>query len=92
MVGLGEEKEEVYETMKDLKGAGCDILTIGQYLQPSVNNFPVVEYVSPDTFREYKYTGEEMGFLAVASGPFVRSSFHAGEVFHETVEKSGLSL
>ncbi len=92
MVGLGEEKEEVYETMKDLREAGCDILTIGQYLQPSANNFPVVEYVSPDTFCEYKRMGEEMGFLAVASGPFVRSSFHAGEVFNETVEKSGLSL
>lgn len=87
MVGLGEERDEVYETMEDLRGAGCDILTIGQYLQPSLEKLPVVEFVTPDTFEEYRRKGESMGFISVASAPFVRSSFHAGEVFREGLKR-----
>jgi lipoic acid synthetase len=64
-----------------LKKAGCDFLTIGQYLQPRPDRLPVVEYVPPEIFQEYKKIGEDMGFISVASGPFVRSSFHASEMF-----------
>jgi len=64
-----------------LKKAGCDFLTIGQYLQPRPDRLPVIEYVPPEIFEEYKKIGEEMGFTSVASGPFVRSSFHADQMF-----------
>lgn len=77
MVGIGEKYEDVIKTMKDLKASGCDILTIGQYLQPTKNHLPVDRYVSLDEFAEYKKTGLEMGFLVVESGPLVRSSYHA---------------
>lgn len=79
MVGLGESPEEVTEVLKDLRSVGCDFITIGQYLRPSRNNLPVVEYVTPDQFEAYKQVGYEMGFRHVASGPFVRSSYHAAE-------------
>ena len=81
MLGLGERREEVLELLLDLRKAGCDFLTIGQYLQPGLDRLPVVEYVPPEEFEEYKKIGEEMGFKSVASGPFVRSSFHASEMF-----------
>jgi lipoic acid synthetase len=81
MLGLGESQEEVRDLLRDLKKAGCDFLTIGQYLQPRPDRLPVVEYVPPEIFQEYKKIGEEMGFKSVASGPFVRSSFHASEMF-----------
>jgi lipoic acid synthetase len=81
MLGLGESQEEVRDLLRDLKKAGCDYLTIGQYLQPRPDRLPVVEYVPPEIFQEYKKIGEEMGFKSVASGPFVRSSFHASEMF-----------
>ncbi len=77
MVGLGESKEEVVQVLRDLRSRGCDIVTIGQYLRPSKNNLPVVEYIPPAQFDEYKAIGDEMGFHYVASGPFVRSSYHA---------------
>ena len=80
MVGLGESKEEVSEVLRDIRGVGCDIVTIGQYLQPSKNNLPVVEYIPPALFDEYKTIGDAMGFLHVASGPFVRSSYHAADI------------
>lgn len=79
MVGLGESKDEVVEVLRDLRCVGCDIVTIGQYLRPSTNNLPVVEYVHPSQFEEYRAIGESMGFKYVASGPFVRSSYHAAE-------------
>lgn len=79
MVGLGETRDEVLRVMDDLVGAGCDILTIGQYLQPSKSHIPVAEYVHPDRFDEYKRIGEEKGFKYIASGPFVRSSYNAIE-------------
>jgi lipoic acid synthetase len=81
MLGLGETENEVLELLRDLRETGCDFLTIGQYLQPRKDRLSVVRYVSPDEFEEYKRIGEEMGFRAIASGPFVRSSFHAFEMF-----------
>lgn len=79
MVGLGESKEEVIQTLKDLKQAGCDIVTIGQYLQPSKQHLEVYEYIEPQVFEEYKAIGMELGFKYVASAPYVRSSFNAKE-------------
>lgn len=83
MLGLGESKEEILKVMQDLRTASCDLLTLGQYLQPSGKHHPVVRYIPPEEFVEYKNIGEEMGFKAVFSGPFVRSSFHAQEVFQK---------
>jgi lipoic acid synthetase len=77
MVGLGEKFEEVIAVMKDLRDCECDFLTIGQYLAPSPLHHDVVEYVHPDIFAQYKALALEMGFLFVASGPLVRSSYHA---------------
>ncbi|MGB7575719.1 MAG: lipoyl synthase [Thermodesulfobacteriota bacterium] len=85
MLGLGETQEEVLELLRDLREVGCDFLTIGQYLQPRQDRLPVVRFIPPEEFEEYKRKGEEMGFRAVASGPFVRSSFHASELF-EAIE------
>jgi lipoic acid synthetase len=79
MLGLGEREEEVLTAMRDLRAAQCDILTLGQYLQPSLKHLPVVEFVRPEKFAEYRARAEEMGFAHVASGPMVRSSYHADE-------------
>jgi len=79
MLGLGEAEEELMDAMADLRGVGCDILTLGQYLQPSLKHLPVTEYVRPEKFRTYGERAREMGFLHVASGPMVRSSYHAEE-------------
>jgi lipoic acid synthetase len=81
MVGLGETPEEVEETMADLRGAGVEVLTLGQYLRPSDWHLPVVEFVTPDRFRAYEEAGKRHGFRYVASGPLVRSSYRAGELF-----------
>lgn len=80
MLGLGETHEQVTEVMRDLREASCDIVTIGQYLRPAMNNLPVSEYISPERFAEYARLGEKMGFRKVFAGPFVRSSYHAGEL------------
>jgi len=77
MAGLGEKTEEVIAVMKDLRKAGCDVLTIGQYLMPTKKNLPVAEYIEPQQFAYYKSEGEKMGFKQVESGPFVRSSYNA---------------
>ncbi len=77
MVGLGETNEEIVEAMKDLRAHGCEMLTIGQYLQPSVHHLAVQRYVTPHEFEQFKAIGVELGFRHVASGPFVRSSYHA---------------
>lgn len=77
MVGLGETSAEVEELMDDLRAAGCQIMTIGQYLQPSHRHYPVAEYVTPDQFKRYEETGLAKGFTQVESGPLVRSSYHA---------------
>ena len=79
MLGLGEEKEEVLATMRDLVAQGADILTLGQYLQPTREHLPIVRYVHPGEFAEFKALGEAMGFKHVESGPLVRSSYHAFE-------------
>ena len=79
MLGLGEREEEVLQAMRDLRSSNCDILTLGQYLQPSLKHLPVMEFVTPEKFAEYKIRAEEMGFVHVASGPMVRSSYHADE-------------
>jgi lipoic acid synthetase len=79
MLGLGETKQELFDALRDLRNAGCDILTLGQYLQPTLKHLPVVEFVSPSTFQEYGEHAREMGFVHVASGPMVRSSYHADE-------------
>ncbi|MCA9121032.1 MAG: lipoyl synthase [Planctomycetales bacterium] len=80
MLGLGEEREEVLDVLSDLRDAGCDFLTLGQYLQPSSKHLPVVEYVTPESFSELGNLAKEMGFAKVASGPFVRSSYHARDM------------
>lgn len=84
MLGLGETEEEIFSLLRDLSDVGCDFLTVGQYLQPRPDRLPVVRYVPPEEFEEIKKTGEEMGFKSVASGPFVRSSFHAAQMFKST--------
>src|SRR5690606_25076475 len=77
MVGLGETKEEIFETMADLRAHDVDMLTIGQYLQPSRDHLPVARYVHPDEFAEYEQRAAELGFTHAACGPLVRSSYHA---------------
>jgi lipoic acid synthetase len=77
MLGLGEQEEEVVETMEDLYKAGVHVVTIGQYMQPTKNHHPVIDWVHPDQFAKYKEIGREMGFKYVESGPLVRSSYHA---------------
>jgi len=80
MVGLGETEEEVITTLNDLKEAGCDIVTIGQYLPPSRLHLKPERYVPPETFASWQALGEQMGFSRVEAGPFVRSSYHAGDL------------
>ena len=77
MLGLGESKDEVIEAMQELREVDVDILTLGQYLQPTPKHLPVVEFVTPEVFEELKEIGLEMGFRYVESGPLVRSSYHA---------------
>jgi len=77
MVGLGESKEEVLSLMQKLREVEVDIVTIGQYMQPSKEHYPVKEYVHPDVFKYYQEEGEKMGFQIVESAPLVRSSYHA---------------
>ncbi len=79
MLGLGETEEELLTAMRDLRQVGCDILTLGQYLQPTLKHLPVVEFVRPERFEAYGQMAREMGFVHVASGPLVRSSYHADE-------------
>ena len=81
MVGVGETNEQVLELMDDLRKVDCNILTIGQYLRPSKENIPVEKYIEPETFDHWAEEAREKGFEFVASAPFVRSSYHAGEVF-----------
>ena len=92
MLGLGETEEEVVRTMRDLRGAGVDILTLGQYLRPSAWHLAVDAYVPPEAFDRYREVGESMGFLYVASGPLVRSSYRAGEFFLEKVIRGRRNL
>ena len=77
MLGLGETPEEVIETMEDLASVNVDILTLGQYLQPTAKHLPISEFVTPEKFQEYKEIGLKLGFKYVESGPLVRSSYRA---------------
>jgi lipoic acid synthetase len=87
MVGLGETKEEIFEVLKDMREHNIDMLTIGQYLQPSKEHLPVSRYVHPDEFDEYAQKAQELGFVHAACGPLVRSSYHADQQAHgETVK------
>ncbi len=81
MLGLGETDEEVRKTLRDLREIGCDVVTFGQYLQPTRKQLKVEEFVTPEKFQSWKAEAEQMGFLYVASGPLVRSSYKAGEYF-----------
>jgi lipoic acid synthetase len=85
MVGLGERKEEVIRVLDDLRHHHCDLLTIGQYLSPSKGHFPVMEFIHPDAFDDYARIALSMGFKAVASGPFVRSSYKAEALYQKAL-------
>jgi lipoic acid synthetase len=85
MLGFGETHEEVLDLLRDLREVECDFLTIGQYLQPRPDRLSVTRFISPEEFEKYKKIGEKMGFKSVASGPFVRSSFHAAEMYETNV-------
>lgn len=85
MLGLGEQDDEIRQTLRDLRGVGCDVVTFGQYLQPQKRHLPVEEFVTPDKFKMWQAEAEGMGFLYVASGPLVRSSYRAGEFFMKGV-------
>jgi len=82
MLGLGEDKNEIRDFMIDVKNAGVDLITIGQYLRPRPDRLPIVRYVTPEEFDELKHVGEAAGLRLVASGPFVRSSYHAAQMFN----------
>lgn len=84
MLGFGETKQEVIHALEDLRKQSCDILTLGQYLAPSPNHYPVKEYIDIERFKEYKSLAMAMGFKAVSSGPLVRSSYRAEEVSEAT--------
>ena len=80
MLGLGESRQEILDTLVDLRDAGCEFLTLGQYLQPTLAHLPVHRYLPPDEFNELGHQARALGFAQVASGPFVRSSYHAREM------------
>ena len=82
MLGLGETEDEVIETMRDLRKVGVQIVTIGQYLQPTKKHLPVFEYITPEQFKKYEEIGKSLGFRHVESGPLVRSSYHAEKHIH----------
>jgi lipoic acid synthetase len=91
MVGLGENVQEVKDALMDLKEAGCDIVTIGQYLRPSMKSLEIDRFVSDREFEEYVFFGKKIGLDFVFSGPFVRSSYRAEEVFHQIMCQRGNS-
>lgn len=91
MLGLGEKTGEIRNTMKDLLNAGCQILTIGQYLQPSKNHLKVQRFVTPEEFECWEKAAMDLGFSGVTSGPFVRSSYHAGETYR-SIARSSVSI
>jgi len=88
MFGLGETDSEIRQTLEELYQAGCRFLTLGQYLQPSKNHLPVDRFIRPEDFSEWKKIAEEIGFERVASGPFVRSSYHAKDLYHSTESRN----
>lgn len=92
MLGLGEQENEILQTLKDLRNVGCDVVTFGQYLQPAPRHLKVEEYVTPEKFNEWQQVAEGMGFLYVASGPLVRSSYRAGEFFMKGIVEKQRAL
>jgi lipoic acid synthetase len=92
MLGLGENEAEIQQVLHDLRDAGCTLLTLGQYLRPSDKHHPVERYISPQEFERWRMVALEMGFGEVASGPFVRSSYHAQEAFHKINSLSAENL
>jgi lipoic acid synthetase len=92
MLGLGETATELFTAMSDLREIGCDILTLGQYLQPTLKHLPVVEFIHPETFASYGAHARGLGFVHVASGPLVRSSYHADEFRTESGTRFGTSV
>lgn len=90
MVGLGETPEEIEAVMRDVRLAGCDMLTIGQYLAPSADHYPIVEYVHPDQFEAYRAQAISLGFAHVASGPLVRSSYLADQAYRTALSEGGI--
>src|SRR5947208_15035009 len=86
MLGLGEKETELFQTMDDLRGAGCEVLTMGQYLRPTPKHLQVVEYITPDQFNYYGDIARKKGLLYVACGPLVRSSYHAADL-HPVVRR-----
>jgi lipoic acid synthetase len=89
MLGLGETEDEVLQTLRDLRAAEVDIVTLGQYLRPSREHLQVEDYVPPERFEYYEERAEEMGFAFAAAGPLVRSSYRAGELFVENLLEDG---
>lgn len=88
MLGFGETDDEIHQTLKDLREANVDCVTLGQYMQPTKKHLKVVEYVTPEKYLHWEKIGKEMGFLYVASGPLVRSSYKAGEFFIASILKN----
>ncbi len=91
MLGLGETHQEVLAALGDLRAAGCDLLTLGQYLSPGAQHHPVVEYVPPQAFAEYEQAARRLGFAAVAAGPYVRSSYLAEHYYHQAASTAASS-
>ncbi|MEY3319291.1 MAG: hypothetical protein RL540_1666, partial [Actinomycetota bacterium] len=92
ILGMGETKEEISQALKDLRSAGCDLITITQYLRPSALHHPVERWVKPQEFVEFAKEAEDLGFLGVMSGPLVRSSYRAGRLYKQAMEsRSGVS-
>jgi lipoic acid synthetase len=91
MLGLGETDDEIRQTLQDLHDSGCRLLTMGQYLQPSKSHLPVERFVTPEEFDAWRETALEIGFTEVASGPFVRSSYHAKDLYQNAASRSGKS-
>jgi lipoic acid synthetase len=90
ILGMGETREEVSQALKDLRAAGCDLITITQYLRPTPNHHPVVRWVKPEEFVELAAEANDIGFLGVMSGPLVRSSYRAGRLYQQAVEKKAV--
>jgi len=91
MLGLGETEEQLFDALRELRAIDVDVVTFGQYMRPTKRHMPVHEYVTPDVFEQWRMRALEMGFLYVASGPLVRSSYKAGEAFIENVLKKRMA-
>ncbi len=89
ILGMGETEDEIEQALADLRGAGCDILTITQYLRPSTLHHPIERWVKPEEFVHWSRVGEDLGFAGVMSGPLVRSSYRAGRLWAQAVQRSG---